>query len=173
MIKLTNQQTETTNEVAIVQNGGLVLQSETEGYTIYKDEKGKFVRKAKYSDYSSFEATTREERIWLLNLLEGEEGTGNGLKDQVGKTIVVQDVIIRKYDRINEDTGFQEDGVLTYLITPEKEVYVTSAKSVYFSITHIMDLFGKPTDPEWENVTVLVGSEKMANGTAIKIKMIG
>lgn len=62
--------------------------------------------------------------MWLLNLLEGDEESGNGLKDHVGKIIEVQDVITRKYDRINEDTGEQEYGVLTYLITPEKIAYL-------------------------------------------------
>lgn len=169
---MTQQQTETT-ELTVPQNSGLVLQSETDQYSIFKDENGKFSRKAKYADYSSFTAETREEKIWLLNLLEGEEDTGFGLKDCVGQTIEVANIIFRKYDRINEDTGFQEDGVLTYLLTPEKQVYVTSAKSVYFSVKHIMDLFGKPEDAEWVNIKLKVGSEKAKNGTMIKVKMVG
>lgn len=173
MIKLTTQKNEVSNEVVIPENSGLVIQSETNDYTIYKDENGKFIRKAKFMDFSSIEATTREEKIWLLNLLEGAEDTGHGLKNNVGKTIEVADVILRKYDRINEDTGFQENGVLTYLLTPEKVAFVTSSKNVYFSIKRIMDLFGKPNEEGWENVKVLVQKEKATNGDMIKIKMIG
>ena len=162
-----------TQETAIEIGSNLVVQSETDQYTVYKDEKGKFVRKAKFMDFSSIEATTRDEKIWLLNLLEGAEDSGHGMKDNVGKTIEVANVILRKYDRINEETGQLEYGVLTYLLTPEKVAYVTSSKNVYFSITRIMELFGKPNTPEWENVKVKIGKEKMENGDSIKIKMVG
>jgi len=165
--------TENKNEIVEVENNAMVVQRETEEYVIYKDENGKFVRKAKFNDFSSIKSETREEKMWLLNLLEGAEDTGNGLKDHVGKIIEVQDVITRTYDRINEDTGQQEYGVLTYLLTPDKIAYVTSSKNVYFSITRIMDLFGKPNTPEWENIKVKVGKEKATNGDMIKIKMVG
>jgi hypothetical protein len=138
-----------------------------------KDENGKFSRKAKFHDYSSVVAKSREDNIWLLGLYEGDEETGNGLKDHVGKQIVVENIITRKYDRINEGTGQTEYGVLTYLITPERQAFVTSSKSVYFSIIRIMELFGKPTDPEWQNITIKVLKEKATNGDMIKIKMIG
>jgi hypothetical protein len=156
-----------TNELA------LTTVRETENYVILKDENGKFSRKAKFNDYSSIVVENRADKMWLLNLLEGAEDSGNGLKEHVGKHIEVANVITRKYDKINEETGQTEYGVLTYLLTPEKVAYVTSSKSVYFSITRIMELFGKPTDPDWENITVLVGKEKGLNGDMIKIKMIG
>lgn len=168
-----NKNVETQNEVAKVENNVQVIQRETEDYVVYKDEKGKFVRKAKFNDYSSIEPKTREEKMWLLNLLEGDEESGNGLKSHVGKVIEVENVITRTYDRINENTGQQEYGVLTYLITPDKIAYVTSSKTVYFTITRIMDLFGKPNTPEWENIKIQVGKEKAQNGDLIKIKMVG
>jgi len=146
---------------------------ETENYTIKKDENGKFVRKAKYNDYSSIQTASRKEKMWLLNLLEGAEDTGNGLKESIGEVIEIQNIITRKYDRINEDTGETEYGVLTYLLDPDQIAYVTSSKNVYFSIIRIMELFGKPDDDDWENITIKVGSEKGKNGTMIKIKMIG
>lgn len=151
----------------------LTIQRETDEYIIYKDENGKFVRKAKFDDYSSIVCETREEKLWLLKLLEGDEETGNGLKSHVGKQIEVENVIIRSYDRINENTGQQEYGVLTYLITPDRIAYVTSSKAVYFSIKRIMTLFGKPDSPEWENIIIKVGKEKGSNGDMIKIKMVG
>lgn len=146
---------------------------ETEEYVVTQGVDGKFSRKAKYKSYSSIKAENRTDKLWLLNILEGDEETGNGLKSHVGKTIEVKDIILRPYDRINEETGAFEYGVLTYLITPEKEVFVTSAKAVYFSVTRIMELFGKPDSPEWENIKIKVTKEKMQNGDAIKIKMIG
>jgi hypothetical protein len=146
---------------------------EEENYVIVQDNEGKFSRKAKFSEYSSITAQTREEKIWLMNLLDGNEETGNGLKDHVGKHIEVANVITRKYDKINEETGQTEYGVLTYLLTPDRIAYVTSSKNVYFSIIRIMDLFGKPNEEGWENVTVKVLKEKGQNGDMIKIKMVG
>jgi DNA/RNA-binding domain of Phe-tRNA-synthetase-like protein len=96
---MTNQnETQTENHLAVVER-------ETENYVILKDENGKFSRKAKFHDYSSVVAKSREDNIWLLGLYEGDEETGNGLKDHVGKQIVVENIITRKYDRINEGTG--------------------------------------------------------------------
>lgn len=169
---MTNQQNNQNeiqeNEVAVV-----VVQSETEDFQIVKDADGKFKRKAKFTEFSSIKPVTREEKMWMLNLLEGDEESGNGLKSHVGKIIEVQDVITRKYDKINEDTGQQEFGVLTYLITPDKVAYATSSKTVYFSIKRIMDLFGAPGTDEWENVKVKVGKTKGQNGDIITIKMVG
>ena len=166
------------NEMVNVETGEIVetpntLVRETDQYVISKTEDGKFVRKAKYEDYSSFKAETRQDKIWLLNIMEGDEETGNPLSEHIGKVIEVQDIITRKYDKLNEDTGELEYGVLTYLITPDKQAFVTSSKTVYFSVNRIMDLFGRPDEEGWENIKLKVGSEKGANGTIIKVKLVG
>lgn len=160
-----------TNETTMQQLPSTIIK-EDENYVVHKSTEGKYSRKPKYIDYSSFVAETRQDKIWLLNLLEGVEDTAIGLKDVVGEIIEVQDIMLRPYDSINEDTGEFEYGVLTYLITPEKQVYVTSAKMVYFSIKRIIDVFGKPNTPEWENIKVAVLKTKMENGDAISIKMV-
>jgi hypothetical protein len=167
----TQNQNEVTTQDEVLETS--IVVSETEDYTVFKDQNGKFTRKAKFREFSSIVPQNRKEKIWLLGLLEGDEETGNGLKSHVGKQIEVQDIITRKYDKINEETGQKEYGVLTYLITPDRIAYVTSSKSVYFTITRIMELFGQPGTPEWENVVIKVGKEKGANGDMIKIKMVG
>lgn len=163
-----------TNEIAKVevQAQELVIR-ENDNYVVVKDADGKFKRKAKYVEFSSIVPQDRKEKVWLLNLLEGAEGTGNGLKDHVGKHIEVANIITRPYDKINEETGEQEYGVLTYLITPDRVAYVTSSKTTYFSIVRIMELFGKPGDADWENITVKVLKERGQNGDIIKVKLIG
>lgn len=162
-----------TGEVLTRHNTSVIV-SETDEFAVMLGEDGKFVRKAKYQEYSSVVAETREDKIWLLNLMDSDEdsGLGKSLKENVGKEIEVENLITRKYDSVDEDTGELIYGVLTYLITPDKEVYVTSSKSVYFSMKHITDLFGQPHEANWENVTLLVGSVKMLNGTGLTIKMI-
>jgi RNase P/RNase MRP subunit p29 len=164
-----------TKELATVNQEVLTgeIVREEKNYVVIKNEDGKFVRKAKYNSYSSVQAETKAEKIWLMNLMEGNEDTANGLKEHVGKEIEVANIITRPYDRINEETGAVEYGVLTYLLTPDKTTYVTSSKNVYFSIVNIMDLFGAPDQPDWENIIIKVLKEKGANGDMIKIKMVG
>lgn len=170
---VTNEETATQTPEIMAQN----VVSETAEYVVLKDENGKFVRKAKFADYSSVVAESRADKIWLMNVLDGDEESGNGLKSHVGKIIEIADVITRKYDKINPDTGVTEYGVLTYLITPgegdERVAYATSSKTVYFSITRLMKTFGHPGSPEWENIKVKVTSKKATNGDAINIKMVG
>jgi hypothetical protein len=166
-----------TNEITTVnaQTGevlGQVIVREDENYMVVIED-GKHVRKAKFKDYSSIVAESRADKMWLMNLLEGDEETGNGLKDHVGAEIEIANVIFRKYDRINEVTGATEFGVLTYLITPNKDVFVTSSKTVYFSVNRMLELFGLPTDEKWENIKVKVGKKKGTNGDIVTVKMIG
>ena len=154
------------------QHIGTIVHSETDEFVVLK-ENGKFVRKAKFKEYSSVKIESKEDKIWLMNLLDGDEESGNGLKSHVGKEIEVANVITRKYDRINEETGELEYGVLTYLITPDKIAYVTSSKTVYFSIMRYMDYLGRPDEDDWVNIKVRVGKEKGQNGDIIKIKLVG
>lgn len=163
------------NELAVTEQTQVaeIVQSENDDYVVVKNAEGKFIRKAKFKEFSSVHPKTKEEKIWLLNLMEGSEETGQGLKEHVGKQIEVANVITRRYDRINEETGQTEYGVLTYLLTPDRIAYVTSSKTVYFSITRIMDVFGTPDSEGWENITVKVGKQKGQNGDIITIKMIG
>lgn len=163
------------NEVSVVgaqKNNVSVVERENDEFVVLK-ENGKYIRKAKFKEFSSIHPQERAERIWLLNLMEGSEESGNPLKGHVGKQIEVADIITRRYDKINEETGQTEYGVLTYLITPDKIAYVTSSKTVYFSITRIMDLFGIPGSEGWENILVQVGKQKGLNGDMITIKMVG
>ena len=164
-----------TNEIANVQAElhEVEVVRENDQYQVIKNAEGKFERKAKYNFYSSIKPESRQDKIWLSNLLEGAEETGEGLKNHVGKVIEVADIITRPYDKINEDTGATEFGVLTYLITPDRVAYVTSSKSVYFAITRNMELLGKPDDEDYENLMVKVIGEKGANGQIIKIKVVG
>lgn len=176
MTKQNEVNEEAKNEVANVENYGVSKRQIAQGneeYEIFQNEQGKFERKAKFHEYNSFQPKDRAEQVWLMNVLDGDEETGNGLKKHVGAKITVEHVITRKYDKVNEDTGFLEYGVLTYLITPEREVYVTSSKTVYFTITRIMKMFGTPDSEAWENIIVEVKSQAGDKGDMLKIKMIG
>jgi hypothetical protein len=172
-IKMTTENTQ--NELVVAEQNQVaeIVQSENDDFVIVKTSEGKFVRKAKFKEYSSIKPKDRKEQIWLLNLMEGSEETGQGLKEHVGKQIEVADIITRRYDKINEETGQTEYGVLTYLLTPDRIAYVTSSKTVYFSIVRIMELFGTPDSEGWENIIIKVGKQKGQNGDIINIKMVG
>ena len=153
---------------------GEIIVRQDEDFIVVKTSEGKFKRKAKYKEYSSVKVETKEEKIWLSNLMDmNSEDDSAGLKNHVGAQIEVQDVILKKYDRINEETGEQEFGVITYLITPDRTAYVTSSKSVYFKIIEDMKLFGKPHEDGWENLTYQVTKKKGQNGDMILIKLVG
>src|SRR6185312_7442895 len=98
-------------------------------------------RKAKYDDYSSIVPKDRAEMIWLANIMDSDDEAGTPLKNAIGQEIEIQDVIIRKYDRVNEETGETEYGAITYLFTPEKELYATSSLSVHFKLKEYFALF--------------------------------
>ena len=142
-------------------------------YEVYQDAEGKFKRKAKYESYTSVVAETKKEKIALLNLLEGSDENTNGLKDHVGKQISVHNVIMRPYDKINEETGELEYGVLTYLLTKDNIPYVTSSKSVYFSMKRIFEVFGTPDTEEWEEgMTIKVIEKKGHEHKFVDIKAV-
>lgn len=162
------------NEVATVENelvNGTLVSESDEFIVVIED--GKHKRKAKYKNYMSVKAETRADKVWLANLIDNDEDTGNGLKDNVGKEIIVQDLITRKYDKVDEDTGELQYGVLTYLITPDRETFVTSSKSVYFSMIQYMEMLGYPHEENYEPLTIKVGKKKMQNGDSITVKLIG
>lgn len=161
------------NEIVEVQNQVEVITRENDEYAVVKDAEGKFKRKAKFKNFSSIKAETRADKMWLFNLYEGSEENGNGLKDHVGKIIEMQDVITRQYDRINEETGAIEYGVLTYLITKDRIAYVTSSKTVYFTIMRLFESFGFPGEAGWEAIKFKVGKQKGQNGDIIKVQMVG
>lgn len=143
-----------------------------EDYDLVIDAEGKYKRKAKYTAWSSVRPETREQKIALMNLLNsGDEATA--LSDFVGAQIVVADVIFNPYDKINEETGEQEYGVLTYIITPDGVPYVTSSKSVYFTLKRMFQVFGEPHYNETEAVKVQVVKKKGQQFQYIDLKIIG
>lgn len=177
-IKMANNKTQTNeNEIAKQETAeytpSVLLAQDTEQYALYQDEKGKWKRKAKYKEYSSVKIESREDKIWLANLLDNDEDTGNGLKKFVGQTIEVADIITRKYDSVDEDSRELSYGVLTYLITPDRTTYVTSSKSVYFSIENYLKMFGNPHEEGWENLQLLVKSKAGEKGDQITVKLVG
>ena len=95
------------------------------------------------------------------------------LNEAVGKKITIADVIIRPYDKVNEDSGEMEYGVLTYMISTDGEAFVTSSKSVYYTLQNVFAVFGTPHWEEEEAVTVQVVKKKGLQFNYTDINVIG
>lgn len=151
-------------------------------YDIQQNAQGKFERKAIYNDFSSVVAETKEEKIYMMNLLSGGEDDDNGairMRNAIGVEIDIDDVIIQSYDKLDEDTGNLVYGALTYLFSKEQDengmrkVYVTSSKTVYHTLDRAFKIFGKPGTPEYTGLVVKVVSRKGQNHDLVDIKVIG
>ena len=157
--------TENTNEIT-------VQAEEVKGYAITKNAEGKFERKAIYQAFMSVTPETRAQKIALLQLLESDT-VAKPLNDCVGNKITIADVILNPYDKVNEDTGEMEYGVLTYMIDTNGEAYVTSSKSVYYKLQNIFKVFGFPHWEEQDAVTVQVVKKKGLQFNYTDINVIG
>lgn len=150
----------------------IVQSTVTEGYEVVKNEEGKFVRRATYNAWSSIKAETKEQKIKMFNLLNSDD-EGNPLKDYIGAQIEVADVMFNPYTSIDEKTGEELPGVLSYIFTPDGIPYVTSSKSVYFSLKRMFAVWGEPHYSEGETVLIQVVEKKGKEHKYVDIKVIG
>lgn len=164
-----------TNDIKNVeQTEEAVVVSETSEY-IKVYENGKYKRKAKYKQLNSMShrELTDEEEINIFNLLNGAEGSAVEMKRSVGSKIVIADFITVPYTKIDEDTGKEENGVLTYLIDSEGVTVATSSKAVYFTLNRLMIQCGSHAEGTWKRPIVQVISVKQANGDGLDLKLVG
>lgn len=144
---------------------------QSQGFEIVQNAEGKYERKPIYKPFSSVTAETREEKIRLMNLLDGDLALP--MNDNVGAKINLVDVIFKPYDSINEETGEITYGVLSYLFDIDGDVYVTSSKSVYHSLQNIFNVFGQPSYTEEDALVLEVVKKQGFNNKYVDIKLIG
>ena len=142
------------------------------GYELTLGADGKYKRKAVYKPFTSVRPETREQKIAMMNLLDSDD-VALPMNDYVGAQLKIADVITKPYDSVNEDTGEITSGVLTYLITPEQVAYVTSSKSVYFTVQTIFDVFGEPHYSEGEEIIVEIVKKPGQQFKYTDIKVVG
>lgn len=143
-----------------------------EFYEVSQKADGKFQRKAVYQFFASVVAETRAQKINMMNLLNGDGGA-LPMGEHVGAEFKVQDVIFQPYDAVDEETGELLNGVLTYLFDTKGAVYVTSSKSVYFTLKRVFQVFGAPHWSADEAVEVKVVKEKGKEFQYIDLKILG
>lgn len=142
-------------------------------FLLYVDETGKHRRKMIYKEFASVTPETREEKVAFFNLLNDEE-SATPMKDAIGTEIVIRDVILQPYDRINEETGAEEYGVVTYIIGQNDEAFVTSSKSVYNSLQNLFTTFGKPSySADFAPVVKIISQAGQTKGrTIVNLKLV-
>ena len=138
---------------------------------IRQDADGKFKRTATYNDFSSVVAETKEQRIALMNILDGDEAIP--MRKASGATINLVDVITRSYESVDELTGELQYGVLTYLFDKDGKVYVTSSKTVYFTLQKIMQVFGQPTYEGEKILKLEIIERRGQHNEILDIKVVG
>lgn len=151
---MTNQNIEK-NELELI--NGEVLQ-EDENFLIVKTPENKFKRKAKYKAYSSVNPETPEQKRKMFKLLNDsdESGIASPMKDNIGVTFNLVDVVCQPYDTIDEDTGERQLGVISYLFSDEGDVFVTSSKSVYHTLQNMFQAFGEPHYTEDDKLPIVI-----------------
>lgn len=144
----------------------------TEDFEVIKNAEGKFERKAIYQPFSSVQAETREEKIKLMNMLN-DENSATPVNEVIGAKILLKDVIFNPYDRVDEETGEVEYGVLTYMVDNAGVAYVTSSKSVYHTLKNIFKAFGLPTYNEGEELKIEFVKKQGQQFKYTDIKLLG
>jgi hypothetical protein len=142
-------------------------------YVITKDVNGKYERKTVYSPLSTVKAETKEEKIFLVNLLNGDEEGSLQMKKHVGAVIDLVDVIFKPYDSLDEETGELTNGVLTYLFDESGKIYVTSSKSVYHTLYNVFNVFGKPREENYLGLELEIVEKKGLQYNYIDVKVVG
>lgn len=141
------------------------------GFQVIQNSEGKYERKPIYQPFSSVQAETKEQKINLMNIIDGEQGIP--MNEAVDEQFQMVDVIFKPYDQIDENTGEITYGVLTYIFDEQERVFVTSSKSVYHSVKNIFTVFGEPHYVEEERLTLQVVKKQGFNNKYIDIKVIG
>lgn len=155
------------------ENSLQVVQGNGNQYVVTKGTDGKFTRKTVYQALSTVKSETKEDKIFLVNLLNGDEELSLQMKQHVGEKINLVDVIFKPYDSLDEETGELSNGVLTYLFDESGKIYVTSSKSVYHTLNNVFLVFGTPRKPDYLGLEIQIVEKKGLQYNYIDVKVVG
>lgn len=168
---MTNEMTIVNNVTGETMNVSEVIVSDTPEYTIVQTEDGKFKKNMKYEAFASRHPETQSEKIELYKVLNEDDNENViEMKNMINKEITIEHVFINPYTSFDEDTGKNTHGVTT-TIQSEGNYYVTSSKSVYYTLRNLFSTFGYPTDENYEPIKVIVTGTKQKNGVQINLKL--
>ena len=160
MTNNTNEITNQTNHLAMSEANTDFMKPDT--FVKTQDKFGKYSRRLVYSALSTVPVPeSREGLIALTNMLNGsDENAVNQCRENIGVTFELENVIIKPYTSLNEETGEEEHGCVTYLFAKgDPKPYVTSSKSVYLTLKNFFAVFGIPNTPNYLGLTVTIVSK--------------
>lgn len=140
---------------------------------IVQNADGKFKRQAAYHAISTVKVETREDKIKLVNILNGSDDTVQECKRNVGVKIKLKDLVTNPYESVDEDTGEITNGVTTMMFDEDGDVYVTSSKSVYFTLQNLFKVFAMPSTPDYETLELEIIEKQGQRFKYIDVKLVG
>lgn len=151
-----------------------VLVNETEDYRIVKLPNGKFRKDMKYKNFHSRIAETQDEQAELYKVFnENNPELVTQLKNMINREITIAHFFTTSYEAFDEETGNVNSGVVTTIQDISGDYYVTSSKSVYYTIFNIMETFGYPNSKDYEPVKVKVTGTQQKRGVQIDLQLVG
>lgn len=94
------------------------------------------------SMYSSLQAETREEKLKLFSLINGE---CERLDAHIGEVLSISDIYAENVNFVDDETGEISEGVRIILVDENGVGYACASNGIFNSIKKLMILFGEPT----------------------------
>ena len=159
------------NEVVTYNKEEIV--KDTPNFMVVRKADGKFGKIMKYEKLITIEPQTIEEKKELFSIMnEDDNDKVVPMKDAVGMNLEIVDFFTSPYESLNEDTGATEYGVTTTIKSTDGMYYVTSSKSVYYSLLAMVNAFGMPHTPDYVPIAFTITSTKQQRGNQINIKLV-
>lgn len=134
---------------------------------------GKFKRKAVYHAVNTVKVETKEDKIRVVNIINGNDPSVKEMKNSIGADIVLTDIITNPYTSVDEDTGEITEGVTTMLFSEDGSIYVTSSKTVYFTLNNIFKIFAMPGSENYETLQFKIIKKPGRKHEVIDVQLLG
>lgn len=158
-------QTEVTTDLAFAK-----VVNETEDFRILQLPDGKFKKQMKYKKFWSRIPQTEDESKLLYSVFN-DDGIAIPMLQAKDKVITIKDVYMNPYEAFDEETGGSTPGVVTVIETVDGMYFVSSSKSVYFTLFNLFDSFGYPADNDYNPIKVKIIHEKVNKNTQVTLKL--
>lgn len=153
---------------------GFKVVEDNPDYDIIKyNQSGKLRKRTKFHQYSSIKATTREEKVKLFNIMNGDDTSVISFKTLTnGTKIKITDIIFNPYTAVDKETNEFKRNVNTVIFDDKGGIFATSSKNVYFTLTNAFKVFGFPSDEDYLPITIEVNRVKREKGEQINIRLV-
>ena len=159
------------NDVVVFNKQEIV--NETPNFLTVKGADGKFKKIMKYQQLITIEPQTLEEKKELFSVMnEDDNEKVVPMKDAVGMNLEILEFFTTPYESLDEDTGETTYGVTTTIKSTDGMYYVTSSKSVYYSLLAMVNAFGMPHSDGYVPIAFTITSTKQQRGNQTNIKLI-